>query len=406
MSRSRTVRLLCVTLLAACAGVSAKSGAQLNGGFDPNKPATPEQIREWVKKLEEPTRDRLDPKMEPPDGVAPLFDYHFHWYEIAMLKKAGEAARPAVFALLEDTTKPGQARAHAAVILIDWLWGKGAKQEVDAKILAALKEALKDKNRALKWGIVQWLPRYGGGGAQAAFQHDIERWLRLCATGTTPEDLLRNFLQGMPNLDPGWRHFSDAAMDGLLPEVIALLADEEDEIATCAAITIFAFDRPKQGIKELLVTLDRRDRRLRAYAVAALSRVGRDDPAVLTAVLGQLKPQHYGTHYSTVVRAVGRFGPKAKAAVPELIRVVESSGWKFQYDTLLYDEAIVALGEIGPDAKAATPAILKYADSVRVLPDLLTALDKIDPKAGQEARAVQKRKEDEFIKMLEKLPKP
>src|SRR5829696_3533948 len=117
MSRSRTIRLLGIAFLAACAGVSATSGAQPNGGFDPNKPATPEQIKEWVKKLE-----------EQPDHPLPKYKFNLRAEAYFLARRGGDAARPAVLGLLQDPTKPGQARAQAAVVLVQWLLGEGAKQ--------------------------------------------------------------------------------------------------------------------------------------------------------------------------------------------------------------------------------------------------------------------------------------
>jgi HEAT repeat protein len=191
-------------------------------------------------------------------------------------------------------------------------------------------------------------------------------------------------------------------MDGLLPEIIALVADEEPVIASAAAYTITTFGRPKQGVKELLAALDRREPRLRASAVVALGTVGRDDPVVLKAVLGQLKPEHYPDgYYRGVILAVGSFGPKAKEAVPALIEVLKSSEFKRHESMMLYDTAFFALGEIGPEAKTATPVMLKYLH-VQCSLDFIAALDKIDPQAGKEGRAIMKRN----IEMLSPPKKP
>jgi HEAT repeat protein len=340
---------------------------------EPPKP-TEEQIKAWLKKLEEPTRHYQDPMQGPPDeGIGPDFEYRIH-REALLLARAGEAARPGVFALLEDTKRSGQARAHAAIVLVEWLKGTGAKQKPDPKILAALKDALKSKDQALTWGMLDWAQRYG----KARALEWVDR--------ISPTEL---------KVPREWYYFSDEAMDGLLPEIIALVANEEPMIAATAADTISAFGRPKQGVKELLAVLDRREPRLRVAAVFALSRVGTDDPAVLKTVLGQLKPEHYGDYYRVVVGAVGNFGPKAKDAVPALIEILKKSEWKRREFMFLEEAAIETLGKIGSDAKEAAPFVVKYAESGCVgsnamALNLVSTLDRIDPESAKKVRALYK----------------
>jgi HEAT repeat protein len=353
-------------------------------------PPSPERCRNLLAKLEEPTRHVEDEEDGPPKGVAPNFNYRFHFAEIFQLTKAGKAVRPAVLALLANHEKPGQARAHAGIIVIDWLKGTGANQELDKELLVALKDALQDKNAALKWGILQWLPRYGAAHARANYP---------LIAKLAPEKPLDSM------------HFSAAVMDGLLTEILPLLAEEEVEIAEEAATTIYAFGQPKQGVKELLAALERQEVRVRLSAIQALSRVGRDDPVVLKAILGQLKPEHYRFRYSTVVEAVACFGPKAKDAVPALIAVLKDDQAKktqlsatssFYDSAYLYSAALTALGEIGPEAKAAVPAILERMRDPVVARDALqtviSALEKIDPEAAKEALTFKKQREDDSKK--------
>ena len=342
------------------------------------KAISPERIAELVKKLEEPMRqlEHLDPKEGPPDGPAPKTNFRTHWPEIYQLKWAGAAARPAVFALLADLTKPGQARANAGIVLVDWLLGKGAKQEPDAEVLATLKAALKDKDPALKWGILHSSRSYG-------------------ATETL--DRFKVVEHRPPNVKLESLYFSDAAMDGLLPEVIALVGDEDPEVAAEAGYEIFSFGRPKQGVKELLSAIKRKEERVRVFAAMALSRVGRDDPDALAAVLAELKPEKYKSGYGRVLEAAGRFGPKAKAAVPALLAEVKAERWKDNTDPAHYacydcEDAIRALGNIGPDVKEAVPEILKYLVFSGIsgqgsVNDLIAAMDKIDATGAKAANS-------------------
>lgn len=369
---------LCVGLLGAADDKKAP---------EPPKPSTEEQIKAWLKTIEEPS-DK---------GAGSDFEFRIR-AETISLARAGEAARPGVFALFEDTKKPSQARAQAAVVLVEWLKGKGARQELDPKSLAALKSALEGKDLVVKWAVLHWSQRYG-----KAYTLDWVTRLKETKLGVPLESL----------------YFSDEAMDGLLPSVIALVANDEPKIAAAAAHTIFNFGRPKQGVKELLAVLDRREAKVRAPAVSALGRVGRDDPKVLEAVLGQLKPEHYaGGYYAAVIATVEQFGPKAKGAVPALIAVLKDDNAKKTqlpspaYDSaFMYSVALDALGAIGPEAKDAVPAILaRMRDRVVIresLDKVVAALDKIDPEAAKEARAFKKQLEDDFRKMVEQaLPKP
>lgn len=367
-----TARTLLLTVfLTFCAG-SLRAADDKKA--DPPKPPTQEQIKAWLKKLEEPTRSTRDPKQGPPDnGVGPDFDFRIHG-EAIFLARAGEPARKDVFALLNNPNKSSQARAHAAIVLVEWLKGKGAKQELDEKVLEALKEGLQGKDLAVKWVILDRSQRYGKRGR---------------IDGLKPRTVAQ--FEAEYKYEFSSTYFSDAAMEGLLHEVIGLLGDDEPRISGAAADVITSFGRPKQGIKELIAALDQREVWPRAAIVYALAVVGQDDPAALKAVLGQLKPERYaGGAYQFVIIAVGQFGPKAKDAVPALIEAIKSSEFRPHARMELYDAAFLSLGEIGPDAKVAVPVMLKYLE-VWGSDRHVAALDKISSEAGKEGRAIQKR---------------
>ena len=71
-------------------------------------------------------------------------------------------------------------------------------------------------------------------------------------------------------------------------------------------------------------------------------------------------------------KLLGKFGPKAKKAVPNLIKLINKS-----------PEAIKALGQIGPDAKQAVPSLIAALDdrNCRKNSDIVKALGSIGPKA-------------------------
>jgi HEAT repeat protein len=57
-----------------------------------------------------------------------------------------------------------------------------------------------------------------------------------------------------------------------------------------------------------------------------------------------------------VITALGRLGPKAKSAVPALVKVLNDK------NEIIRRDAAFALGRIGPKAKAAVPALIEKID--------------------------------------------
>lgn len=369
---------------------------------EPPKPISPERIKELVKKLEEPTREMGDQRDGPPDGPWPTFNYQWHYREFSELRLAGDAAVPALLALLEDKTKPGQARAQAVAMLVERL--VGTKVKPDTKIIATINAALKENDPALRFGTLNSLAVMGLGNRRETreqFKNDpgiaeyVKKW-------PPPEET----------------SFSPEAMDAFLPQVVATLTDEHPEVVIGATQAIAWFGRPKTGTPELIAALKRKEPGVRAAAVSTLGRVGTDDPAALKAVLGELdRPEPYreAWQYQLVIEAVGRFGPKAKDAVGRLGEIVKDdrAGQSLSDRSSLHDAAVQALGKIGSDAKAAVPALLGCLDKKLYEGDskteyyhgrreeVLRALDKIDPTAAKKARADEKRKREEAAKWYE-----
>ena len=118
-------------------------------------PPSPERIQQLVKKLEVPTRLTTDSREGPPDYPWPTFNFHRHSRECDALYRAGDAAVPALLALIEDKSKPGQARGFAAGFLMERV--VGTKVKPDRKIIDAINAALKDKDPSLRYWTVTCL---------------------------------------------------------------------------------------------------------------------------------------------------------------------------------------------------------------------------------------------------------
>ena len=368
----------------------------------PEKPLTSERIQELVKKLEEPTRLTTDTREGPPDYPWPTFNYRWHHAEMAELKLAGEAAVPTLFALLEDKSKPGQARAHAANLLLKRV--VGTKVKPDQRTIDAINAALQGKDPALCYGALNWLGSHG-------LADMIENW-----------NILKNssevYWKGW--LPPEERSFSPIVMDAFLPKVVALLADEHPEIVCSAARVIGKFGQPKIGVPELIAALKRKEAEIHGSAAAILGRVGKGDPSVLKALLDQLNPKDSILTYASFIYAIGTFGPEAKSAVPQIIDALKDDRKDIhRKEDLLHDAAAFALGAIGPDAKAAIPVLreclstkLYDADPIGTMyyrgqrELVLAALDSIEPAVGKKARADEKQHYEEYRKWHAEITKP
>jgi HEAT repeat protein len=366
---------------------------QMATSADPPAPPVPseERIRELVKKLETPTRKQGDQREGPPDYAWDPFDYQIPGPEVQELRNAGEAAVPAVLALLNDKTKPGQTRGFAVYVLTGRM--VGAKTKPDPKIMAAIIAALKETDAAVRYGVLSQLGRFGLGNHQRDWELVKDR----------PE--IKNARP--PVIPPEERCFNAEVMDALLPAIVAALADENRKVCVEAACAIKYFGRPKYGVPELLTWMKQPENWKRTTASDVLSMIATDDPDALRAVLrefeqgkGDPKDKYYD---ASIIESVGRFGSKAKPAVEKLVAFVKNPRAHEDRDVCrnIHDSAVDALRQIGPDAKAAVPVLLGCLQHKIFLEEpgdyyigsreaVLRALDKIDPKIAEKSRAEDK----------------
>ncbi len=106
---------------------------------------------------------------------------------------------------------------------------------------------------------------------------------------------------------------------------------------------------------------------LRGHALVAIAELGIPDDAA-DEVLASLEGAHPRVVLCASLRAIGALGAKGAVAVPELIEIVKGSApglpsmLPFLHDSFPRLEAIRALGRIGPAARAAIPALRKLAN--------------------------------------------
>jgi hypothetical protein len=106
----------------------------------------------------------------------------------------------------------------------------------------------------------------------------------------------------------------------------------------------------KGAAPALLEILDRKDDLLCSAAASALGRIQADPEAVIPALMKSLIDGK-GHARTEVVEALGEYGPRAKAAVPVLEKLLKERGSKDLMKALPR-----ALKEIGPEAAAAPGA--------------------------------------------------
>jgi HEAT repeat protein len=143
-----------------------------------------------------------------------------------------------------------------------------------------------------------------------------------------------------------------------VPQLIALLADGKTapEVRRGAATTLGTVGREaKDGVPALLDALKGEDDPLRRFASPSLVAIAPEDPAVLTGIVAAMKDANYPQGRYAAVTALSTLGPRAKAAVPDLVAVVRSG----DAPNNLREAATGALGAVGQEAKAAVPPLLE-----------------------------------------------
>jgi HEAT repeat protein len=182
---------------------------------------------------------------------------------------------------------------------------------------------------------------------------------------------------------PSKKERNDAA-ESLLrlgkPAVPALMAALNDRKATIRyhAVAILGGLRSDAAaaVPRLMraVGSEKEDAGVRQRALYSLGEIGANEkecvPFLLTTFQGGNRDL-----MELAGEAIGKFGPKAKAAVPGLVKMVEGRTGKL-------DVVVSLLGKIGPDAKAAVPALKELAKDAKykeIQPDVEAALGQIQP---------------------------
>jgi HEAT repeat protein len=149
-----------------------------------------------------------------------------------------------------------------------------------------------------------------------------------------------------------------------VPDLTALLADGKMDagVRRGAAATLGAVGPGAKGaVPALLKALKGDDDQLRRFTAQALPSIAPDDPAVIAGIIAAMKDADYPAGRLAAVGTLATLGPRAKAAVPDLIAVVKAE----DAPAGVRDGATTALGAMAAEAKAAVPPLMEVLKDAR-----------------------------------------
>jgi HEAT repeat protein len=158
--------------------------------------------------------------------------------------------------------------------------------------------------------------------------------------------------------------------------ILAGLLEAEDAMIRSRAAMAIGRLGPKAtpAVPALLKALESRDRVVRRWSASALGQIGGPEAhAVLPALMVALGDEDHAVRMQAAA-AIGPFGAEARAAVPEIVRLLWESGPE--------PRVIRSLGQIGPDAAVAVPPLVQSLDvaSPPTRREIEEALDRIMPR--------------------------
>ncbi len=222
----------------------------------------------------------------------------------------------------------------------------------------------------------------------------------LAAIGPGAESAVPALTAALKSSDPMVRGHSARALERIGPasvtaiDALAALIDDKDKHVRGAAIDaiIVIHPEPKVLLPILRRALENPDMD-RTVAVPASEQLAEMGDAGISILIEELKNDKAKIW---ACMALGSEGPKAKAAVPELVKLLDSK------EPVIRSQAAMSLGEIGPDSKSAVPALSKVLDddqfSVRY--SAVYALASIGDKSATSSLEKLTNSSDEFLKML------
>lgn len=256
------------------------------------------------------------------------------------IQKLGSYGTPAVAPLSEALRDSNADVRHAAA----WAFGR-METAVVTKALPILIEAMRsEKDEQVLEGLAKTIAH--------AKEAAVPGLIDLARTA-------RAEVRQMAFYSLGRLH---GAAKSAVPALIELLGDKDGEVCGGAVYVLGRIGPDARSAVPALVKVAASSREGVADVIKALAAIGEASDETLALVLKALKDADPKIR-TAAVRACAAFGPRSKAAVPDLIRLLDDS--KVNSSDSYPRPVVYALGRVGPDAKAAGPklmALLKDSD--------------------------------------------
>jgi HEAT repeat protein len=238
-------------------------------------------------------------------------------------------------------------RANAAEKLVDFgPWGEPA--------IPALLDAMEDENPFVWTNAMRAIGKVGPKATRA-----IPRLIHLLKA---PEDEKNRSSEAARTLG----EIGSAAADSA-PALLELLKKGGHPVQRREAATALGLIGGDNNnlVPALTRALNDSEVEVRCRAASALAQIRKEPAVCVPALVELLKKERalqgdavsrYDDPMQIVIRALGQFGPDAKAAVPTLIEILKDP----KQLNGGHQMAIECLGKIGPDAKEAVPILKQF----------------------------------------------
>ena len=153
-------------------------------------------------------------------------------------------------------------------------------------------------------------------------------------------------------------------------------AVKDPSVASACRLALWHISNDAGQIKELIDTLKVKDPLIRSSAIRALGEIGPKARAAMPLLIKGLEEQELFVTNATI-EALGQMGTAAKAAVPHLAKIVNGE------EPINAGNALMTLGALGRDAKDDVPAIARALrhPNKNVRANAISALGQIGPLA-------------------------
>ena len=222
----------------------------------------------------------------------------------------------------------------------------------------------------------------------------------LGAIGPEAKDAVPALTAALKSSDPNVRGYAaygleqiGTASQGAAAALVALLGDKDPNVRRAAIDAIIGIRLNQKILIPILkqaIEDSNMDPSITVPCVSALADLG---DAGMQVLIGEL--QHEKARYWACL-ALSEAGPKAKAAVPELSKLLAHK------DPEIRMQAAIALGNIGPDSKSTVAILIKLLSDDQMSPRYAAtfALAKIGAKESTTEIAKNLDNQDHFLRMV------